>query len=774
MRLSMVGKYASSCFGRSAFGLCWTFLLFGCQASVQDSAKPQQTFRIVGPTEGCLESSASIVSKYFRGLATAEEVDKAWDCASGAIDMFTTYTQGVESKTYGADELRSFMERYFLGNLRISDGLLVELMRLKQNILGGSLNEITRDELARTKFIFSEAKRETLRLLPHIPLLTLRLNESDVENNPIQLESALADFSLAMENIGQLLGQSKSPYQLNHIENLLKHLESFYVFTSSDSSIPNWIIERLPTVAALKAFIIRPNGKAIAPNEWQELVSSVTRLYSMYLRVHYLLSNRDKLSGNGLDQLTMTISELFNLLQFSVNAKEDGAIGYKSIDDLIDELWRVKIIEWDIKTDTIKSLARTVLEKVFNPVRFDETSKKPYRLPLNGLTSSNLELFRQFIMGWLDMQRLWRQLVKTAETDHPELVGKGIPLPIVREIWPGLISPYQDAFNDMSVVWNRKVPISYHDDGSVVFESDPNLHVIDQAGFDSLNWKQAFARVVSLGFAVEGHEDAYKGVTKNEFRSFYDDFRQLAIELEFLDPNDDSMWESMFFESNLFMLSGDMNEWLSFSEGLDLISYAMSVAAINRPLRQDLLDHCEHQRPDVFGDPTFFPSCVRERMAIIFSAIYSRLPGWVSMFESMGPEEKDAFQKILESAGRTSGYSDQLMETSDLTHLTMVIQYVESIFVRFDKNKSGSITIGEASKMFPLLEGVLSQASGLKKKKSVFALFTYMLRYGHPPQTSMQKIYFKLIWENMPSKWNSIWADRLQMLRIVSSLKASI
>jgi len=313
----------------------------------------------------------------------------------------------------------------------------------------------------------------------------------------------------------------------------------------------------------------------------------------------------------------------------------------------------------------------------------------------------------------------------------------------------------------------------------VVFERDPRKVALDQEAFDSLNWKQTFIRGVVQGYAyyaADPERARFDGLTADEFKEFFFDVRQLGVDLNFLDPNDAEIWSSTFEESKIFMLAsaapreGELKR-MNFFEGVDLISYALSATKMSRRVVSDLQARCAHRENDVFGIPKVEPKCYRERFRASFADNYRWLPAWVDFASKLSTREWEAFQREIEQAARHKGYSDALIESTDIDRGTMVFHYIESVFVRFDQDGSGTISLEEARSAFPLLRGPLAEASGYSDDETLFAIFTYLLAYGEKPESLVDKLYFKFIWMLRPQDWK-FEADRRRLLQIVAGLRS--
>jgi hypothetical protein len=506
---------------------------------------------------------------------------------------------------------------------------------------------------------------------------------------------------------------------------------------------------------------------------------NVSRVHSLYIRMHYLVEEPTLLSGAGLDQLTLTVIDSIDLLQGALEAKASKRINYAEIDVLIDEIWRTKIIDWPISASTVKGLTRTAFGKIFNPpttVAFwnPQATTRPV---VEGMTQTGLDQLKDGILGWIEMQRLWRELTAKAIDKDPSLKNADgtinpIPYAMIREIWPTLRTHHRRPFQEMKSLFRRETPLAFTKEGTILFDRFDAPLSMDQQAFNSLNWKAAFARMVSLGFSIDPVLNRFRGVTKPEFKEFFEAVKPLGVELKLVDPTDNTLWDTSFDEANMFMLSGDGNTWLSFSEGVDFVSYALSQAYMADRVLDDLTKNCRNYEPDVFGIPKVDARCFRHRLKTNFVVHYNLIPGWANYVAQMDGVEYDDFQMHLEKAARKKGYSNELVESGDLSRVSMLLHYGESIFTRFDSDRSGTITLAEATKVFPVFKDLLARVSEINDNETLYALFTYILHKGQPPESVTEKLYFQFIWKANKSLWE-INADRKQLLKIIGNLKSA-
>lgn len=723
---------------------------------MQDGQPASAPIALEGPGQNCLDRALLTVGDFFAGDTTQAEISAAWSCAAESLVMFKTHVRGQSGDVYTAQELRAFIERYFLTEYKISDGLLVEGMRLKQAILGGSLETLTRAELDEADKVLHTLRAESVKILPYMKIL---LRESDPErlrDVPEFVERGLTQLVGTTHVLGTLLGKSHSAYRMTDAERLLKEFAKLSASQSTDTGPAAWVAY-LPSVAALKAFFIRPGGDAIAPDEWHPLVAGAGRLYSMWLRYEYLAGDKALERGDGLRQLVTIGKDLFLLLDGSVQSKEGEIIRFREIDGLVTELYRLDLVNLPFKEATAKQVLRHLLQKSYNP----KTNGR--RIVASGISASMVEWLKRDFFGWAEMQEVW---------DHVSSNGGPSRIKDVRARLKDVRTAYTDAWEEMVFVTGKPFPLTFTKQGMVSFEEKPDEASVDRQSWTSLNWKRLFIRIVMRGYAIDHVREKFVGLKKTEFKAFHDDVFDLGTEMGILDPRDPDLWNSLFDESNVFMPSADGDDRLSFSEALEIFSFALSSGEYSRPLYQDLKANCRNFEPDIFGMPMLDVHCYRQRFYDNFDTYYKSLPGWVKMVRSIPADEWSDFQEVLEIAARQAGHSDSHVESSDLDKSTMIFHYIESLFIRFDNDRSDTFSLAESMQAYPLLRTTLKELSGFNDEKDLTALFTYIVKYGESPDANIWQGLKFLLWRSSRSKW-SYEASRWQILKVIANLQSA-
>lgn len=738
-------------------------LLSGCLLGTNDSPSSPGPLKLTVPQEECLKQAIPVIQNYFSGAAQADDVNSAWGCVSGALMKFTTSTRGANPDYYTSRELRTFLETFYLGDIKVSDQLLVEAMRVKQLILGGTDDRLTRTELAQAQSSVHVMQTECLRMLPYIKYISQTVPVSEALQDPAKVEAALKAFESSIVTLGTLFGRGVDGYSTDDLQSLLTELKPIF----KDWSAPEKAISYLPTFNVIKTLVLNPPGNRIAPSEWRSLIMNAGHLYAIYLRYTYLMSHQDVTTGAGLLQLTSTFEDVFSIFKAGIDAKPSRVITYSQLDLAIDELIRLDLVPVSLRDTTIKGLVRTAFSKLLNP------ATSGARPNVTGLTQAVLARVHTQAAAFLELQRAWDDVNSKALTNDPSLIGKPVPWKTFVSLWKQEATSAPAAQEDLRQLTALASPISFRDNGTVIFDNRLSFLPVSGKAFFRYNLASIATRLLVQGYATDATSNRWSGLTQDQIKAFFLDVHDLGFDMQLLEPKDDNLWQTSFNESNMFMVSAVNDDHMSYYEIFDYLSYLLGGGVMSGRMYDEAKENCAHIGIDGFNRPTMDINCFRARYGQSFATVHAELPWWVKTQADTGPSGWPTMEKSLEAAARTAGFTEDPISTSDITRMTMVMQYIESLFVRFDADRNGVIDYNEAQKAIPLFKSLLVTASGFTTDRKINALFMYILKYGKPPTSLGDKIYWQLIWLSSESKWHSVTADRLKLLNVIAALKSA-
>lgn len=760
-------------------------LTLGCQLNTQESTPDEAPLKLSN-TENCLGESLKSVERYFKAEAHEEEVDAAFVCLSSSLELFSTYGRGsAQRDSFSPSELRAFLQLYFLGNLKLNDKFLAEAMLLKQSILGGEKDRITKKEIARFVEVLDVVRREAQRVRPFIGLLSQRVRQDDPSLAGGALDQALSDFAFTMEALGKLLGQSKQVYRLENFRALVNEFQGLYA-NRSDWQGPDWLAKQMPLIAASKAALIRPNGASIAPDEWSLVFSYIGRIYGLYLRFHYAIDGHELMRGEGLAQLEIGASEIFDMLATAIAAKPNQVVGYDMINDVLDAIGSTEMVRLPIEIKTAKGLLEPIFEKILNPVIMgtaagaaapvldprDPKSVRGYRPRQGGLTAVNLERLHNAILGWIEMQQLWEQLENQV---NGGMHGAPIPAKHVRELWAKLPSHHKEQWSDIKSLFDRSIPPATRKNGSLIFSTLKDI-TIDRDSFTDLNWKQTLVRTLGYGYLADPVGLRMAGVTIDQFQDVFNDAWNFALDLELLDTSDVDVWKTGFTISNIFLFSSNGDDRLSYHEATDLFVSTFASSKIAARIRKDVDANCTGLAPDPSGLPMINASCWRVQFKKGYKGYFTDLPGWNTQVRSFDGGAWVGFLDHTESAIRKVENPNGPLTSTEMDRAVSIHHYIEAVFTRWDTSRNGRLSFAEAEKAFYLFEPILKKASGFSKDRDVRGLFAYLLAFGEPPDKhKFGNIMYWLWWRDNREAWiERVDADRARVMQIMSNLASEL
>ncbi len=780
-------SFASLLFSRVFSVALLSAALAGCGLNTLEAVPGEAPLKLSGPTENCMSESLKYLESYFKGSASVEQVDTAFACVSGALELFTSYGRGTSDRdSFSSIELRTFLERHFLGNLKLSDSLLNEVMRVKIAILGGSPDRLTKAELTRLVEVLDILRIEALRLRPYVDILNQRLPSDGQSVDPSHLEQAISDFTFTMDSLGALLGKSRQVYKLENLKTLLQDFQGLYEGRSNWKG-PEWFAQQMPLIVSAKALLIRPAGESISPDEWQLLFSHVGRSYGLFLRFKYAITGRDLFFGEGLAQIEIGILEVAGILEEAIEAKGDGKISYQIMRDFVLALGASGSFDLPVQASTIADLLEPLLEKIFNPIVLgvenanrldpkDPLSVRGERAAQGGLTRTNLHRIRDTVLGWVETQEFWERLEVEAMRKDPTLKkGQPIPLKVVRPIWASFRPVFAEPWADLKSIFDRPLPPSTRENGTVIFENSKKI-VYDRKSFRELNWKQQVVRTIGYGYISDPEGLRMSGITLDQFEKVFIAFRQLAIDLDFLEKSDNDIWKTGFSISNIFLFSSNGDDRIGYHEATDLFVVSFASSVIRDGIEADLLLNCEAGPLDDGGRPTFKASCWRKQIKAGYTDFLSDIPGWVRQAKGFGSGSWRKFFENMEKASRKIDNPSGPLASSERSRAISIHHYIESLYTRWDSNRDDRLSLTEADKSFFLFKRILKDASGFNNEDEVRALFFYLLAYGAPPDDGdLGDIVTWLWWKSNPDQWPSrVSASREKLAQIFGNLAAEL
>ncbi|RME17738.1 MAG: hypothetical protein D6797_01950, partial [Bdellovibrio sp.] len=208
---------------------------------------------------------------------------------------------------------------------------------------------------------------------------------------------------------------------------------------------------------------------------------------------------------------------------------------------------------------------------------------------------------------------------------------------------------------------------------------------------------------------------------------FYESAKYLGFALKIMDIRNKNTGKRSFMEGNLFTYTGDGfsskissildpdkdDSLLSFSEGVELLMFVYSGGQASRLMYKDLLYKCppwNFFEKDPFGRMRLSRECVKEAFRNSMSLYFNHLPYWKKYLDSLKDQDQEEMASLMLALGERPGCtSSRLMEAGDLSTIATIVQYIERVFLIYDKDMNGVLDEKEALLAYPRFKGLIAR-----------------------------------------------------------------
>jgi hypothetical protein len=341
-----------------AFGLTLLAGTLGACSLINDSATPKMPSSPQALDMGCLQDLVGNLTDYFEGrVASDEAIAQPWDCGRVTLATFTKMSRGQQPDQYSSQELQGMMNLFLPPQHQVSDALRVDVMKLKVVLFGGSQEALSREDIERVSDFLGLLKQEAFRLRNNFPVSRQRFSERSREEISELQDAALT----SAKKIGKFIGETKQPYPLSDVSNLLMEIDKMVGplestgahaafggqpslgsaatlgaatsgrgtgLAQSQGSSLKWLAHHLPLLGQLKGVIFGTREDQIDPAEWTRFLEVAVRGQSLYaLWIHLdARAGVTWLSSNGRKGMSELISETQRFVESLVRLPGQGKV----------------------------------------------------------------------------------------------------------------------------------------------------------------------------------------------------------------------------------------------------------------------------------------------------------------------------------------------------------------------------------------------------------------------------------------------------------------
>jgi hypothetical protein len=698
-------------------------LQLGCELRTKDPANISQKGKFKTP--GCLKNININVTNYLEGTSNEVEVRSLLLCVRSALDDFKFYGYGEIKGGFYATELANFLNNNFLGESKITKGLLDELMNIKLLMVGGDAKIVTKPEFDRLIELTYLIEREAVRNLPYIKIYRQLMSPPDKERVQLDtIKEADAQLTTTMYKFADLFRSSKRSYSADSLLSLIYEVRRFLRLEDSNFKY-SWTPEQMTDVIFLFKRMVTGDRlgaeREIQIKDWDPLLGAISRWFIVFLEYSYLINGRDIHYGKGLDNLADIVGTSLELLKSSVRIQKNGVLKTDLIVQLAEKMDELGFLPSNVRfKESLEPVIRFVISDMF----WDRVSLKN----TTGMTVSTLN----------EIDKEWREFLRVQyEISEAERRNRAWPL----------------NFTPLSPIGDPRLFIVRSGQ-----ERESNL-VYNVGERTRINILSAITKLLIRGWSKDPQRAKnYVGLTEDEMADFYKTIKNLGQDIRLMDPRGQDVGQRIFKEANLFTWSGNglplnrnstqVADLVTQRESLEQVLIIHSTGQIRDRLYNELLDICSDENAPVspaFGERLLRRDCLLGELGRKKYELYNNLPGLMRSPEfATQDSRKELFAKALD-LGPIPCSPPNWTERAQLGTITALLHYIEVLMTLYDRNGDGVLNETEVFAAFPrfyvyLLNEVTRVTGEVQSVPRLKAIFAFLLDKQRLPITEPSTI----------------------------------
>ena len=708
--------------------ILFSALLFGLSAcDLHVNSKPPQASLKIGGMN-CLSQIGPTVSAYVDDELSEAQVDEFFSCMQKAFVLFEGNTRGSKQDEYTPNEVRNFLQKYFIKDRKISDKLLTEFMQVKTTLVGGTVDVIKRKDLHEAVAILETLKKEAIRLKPYIRLLNNQMIDKEPrENLRERIQVAQQKLHESIDVIVPLFANAQQSYSIQNFENLLNELRDFVSWDNHFNStrpIHQWmeLLRNFKDVTVSKT-------EKITPQEWGPLLKASANWYTLFLEIKVSWDLKSFWDEDHLANLHAVVQKSIRYVREAISRQAGIRAQSKLIEfERLSALYEsVEKIGW-----TSSQWPRAAVDQVFRAFVtkiLGEEFLPPDARKARGIGLIHLDRFQKEVAQWYDYQ---------GQIEINQLLNS--------QYFPSRQFYYPQI------------------SGIFLIEDFNKNEKIDRFNLTVYNALRSLANLAVRGYAVQPRA----GLARQELQNLYLDIRELMIAWRLADPREFKTGMRAYLEGNLFTYAANGNDYLEVPELIQLMAFLKTGGQLGNVLYDAMLPYCMDATLDVHGKNSLLRGCVQKFLAERLGTMTENMPGFKKVFNNLDISARKEYVEDLLEAVYTRHSVPELVESGDILSLAAVLQYEEAVFTRYNLNKDNELTGVELDAAFQtfrwLLKNMAEATCQPLEESRVRLAFDYILRYQEIPEKNLST-WWSFQWDSSP-----IHLDRMRLNKVFKTL----
>lgn len=763
-------------------------LATSCSEFLKGKPKAQDTIEIQSGSLGCLDNVSSDLSQFFKAETGTEAVDKTVTCLTDTLTEFQKKVEGRQNAdAFTADEVYDIFTK-FVSKAQLSRAAAQNLLLLKSAILGGSPDRITKIEINDLKNYLQLVRAEAIKLAPYIKVFNFK--ETDKAFSREFIEAAFVQMKASMKALLNASKLSNSNYSFSDFKTLVVNVMNL---GGSEQNMVE-ILSKLN-------YVLNGYQEELTDTERDEYLGNITSLMKLFSLKQNSYLKIDLAHFDDLDSTMDFIWETLNLLENSLQYKKTQTISANSIDRLLIEVAKSDLLPYKLRASSMINFYKAFVVRLLESGSAGQVTTFTGIRPVH-LVNLKRELAAYHVYGRI-VTKTFAQLGVTGYYDLSTIQSKMASLNASAE--QDILSRFDgnnqylivNIVNELKNEYLKATPANIYYNKRMVLASNELSWKQNRADLVQDMFVKMFSRFLMLGYGP-GYQ--VMGATQLKLNNvalylWYSEFKAIMIDLKRFDPRTFNAGVTSLTVSNLFTLSGNGDDMMTFTELNQFFGMQLAGAGeVADEMYNDLNEqHCQLPELDVYDKHWNLETCLDSLIATKYKMYFAHLPHLVQYVETLSPTDFKKFFHDMTSVMRYNlGLEGQRVESSDLTGLNTVAYLLENTYLLHDTNRNGKLSESEIRAAYPKFQQVAhdfaysSSAAQIKEfnswKGTIAGLgcfseadliqesFIFLVYNGRTPTTSDLNLFACFTGKPLITFRGEV--DRLQMTQALKSLKS--
>ncbi|MFN9068061.1 MAG: hypothetical protein ACK5V3_12590, partial [Bdellovibrionales bacterium] len=531
-------------------------------------------------------------------------------------------------------------------------------------------------------------RREIISLKPHWK--TLLVSEQNRKINLAEINEAHAAFMKSIQRLLAVTQLSRADYELNNFKNLVAEVERFTLEDQGETPISGLNFTKyVPLFESLKNLLFGPRLEMNSMSKWREAFRMAGELHRAYMIYHYELQPYDFYSRQGMKSVDQLLVVLIKLLDSSWALNSSG-ISFEVTAELFNALKQLDMLPSHITGKGFDETYRAIIARVF---------ERESRFPKESVTA----LEKRHLTFLKVEYEIWKTSLSFVEEFPDYFEAKTVDQKL-KDYKPKFSHHFPvpnqqtliDAWDDWKFHLSQEIPLLYINTGEIVIS--PYVREMKRWPWYTLarqNIMRTLSRSLLLGYGVKRTTKLKDtGINEQSLLDWYMDNTTLGVEIKAFDPRSPNSGTRSFFEANHFVYSGNGDEIADRQEVYEFVNIIFSSGLAGLSSIQDKLKQAGCATPviDIFGQPWFNENCFKNTLRSQFHVLFKNLPGFVYYVRALNDAQWDSFYQDLISFSRNDPKETGRIETADLRTLVVILHYIESMYIKIDKDRDDRLS----------------------------------------------------------------------------------